>query len=413
MRYPSSRIGGTRVVDYGAIEMAEAVRFVEAPLDAVVPAFLALAERYAAAWGVRCALVDGRGRLLAGALSCPVGCLAGAECTTLLRRAVAEAVRWGEASIQLCPQGAVLWAVPVMRNAQVLGGIVAVRGDVGADTRAFTPADVRRAAQHLLALAEHENLTNAALLELRRMVAQRESERAEAIHALKLQNYQSIRDIYLVEEPSLIAAIKRGDRSGAREILNRVLVGIYFLGRERPTLLKSFIMELVVMMSRSAVEAGGEPTELLGTNFSAFADLARIDTEEELCAWLVAMLERIMDAIKAHQHYPIGVLLGAALAYMREHLHEELSRDDVARVACLSPSHFSRVVKSTFGKSFTDLLAQLRIDRAREALTLTDKSLIQIGLDCGFSDQSYFTKVFQKHTGRTPGEFRRLHRSTG
>ncbi len=73
-------------------------------------------------------------------------------------------------------------------------------------------------------------------------------------------------------------------------------------------------------MSRSAVEAGGDPSELLGANYSSFADLAAIEGEEELCAWLVGMLERIMDAIKSNREYPSTVLLGAALRYMEEHL---------------------------------------------------------------------------------------------
>ncbi|HAH86543.1 MAG TPA: hypothetical protein DCL60_04130, partial [Armatimonadetes bacterium] len=92
--------------------------------------------------------------------------------------------------------------------------------------------------------------------------------------------------------------------------------------------------------------------------------------------------------------------------------HEELSRDDAANVACLSPSHFSRVVKQTFGQSFTELLARMRVEKARELLTCTEKSLIQVCLDCGFSDQSYFTKVFQRYTGHTPGEYRHAHRSS-
>ena len=158
-----------------------------------------------------------------------------------------------------------------------------------------------------------------------------------------------------------------------------------------------------------AAAAGGDPSELLGANYSSFADLARIETEEELCAWLVAMLERIMDAIKSNRDYPSTVLLGAALRYMEDHLGDEISRDDAAAVACLSPSHFSRVVKQAFGHSFTDLLARMRVDRARELLARTDHSLIQICLDCGFSDPSYFTKVFQKYTGQTPGEYRRQH----
>jgi len=381
-------------------------------LDDLLPAFHALTATYARSWGRLPVLVNAQGEAVAGMEDAEDDCTFAPRQAAFRRRLIEESVRWGEPSIELCPHGAMVWAVPLMTNAQIRGGLFVT---AGADTAGQSPlplSEVRRATLELLTLAEQANLTNAAFLEMRRLAARRESDRAEAIHALKEQNYHSIRDIYLVEEPGLLSAIKGGNRAAAREILNRMLVGIYFMGRNRPSLLKSFLLELVVIMSRSAVEAGGDPTELLGANYSAFAELAHIDGEEALCEWLVALLERIMDAINAGHSYPIGMLLGAAMQYMHDHLHEELSRDDIARIACLSPSHFSRVVKQTFGDSFTDLLARMRVERAREMLVLTEKSLIQIGMDCGFHDQSYFTKVFQKYTGRPPGEYRRLHRST-
>lgn len=380
------------------------------PASRLIEAFDTLAHDYYAAWSLRCVLIDVKGQPVAGYPTCDE---AGSGCAAARQRAVEEALRWGEPSMSLCPRGYVIWAVPVMENAELVGGIVAEQAVV--ETRdmaehALTPVNIRRAAADLLTMAEEANLTNAALLELRRGAARRESERAEAIHDLKDHDYRSMRDIYLVEEPSLISAIKRGDRPAAREILNRVLAGIYFFGRERPTLLKSSILELVVVMSRSAIEAGADPTELLGANYSSFTDLAAIDSEEELCAWLVSMLERMMDAIKSNRDYPMTVLLSAAVNYMREHIHEEISRDTIAEVACLSPSHFSRVMKQTFGYSFTELLSRMRVDRAKELLSRSNESLIQICLDCGFSDQSYFTKVFQRYTGVTPGEYRRSHR---
>lgn len=378
------------------------------------PTINQLVHTYQQVWGLKCVLTGPDGCVASG-YEQHKDCVDSGECASMRRRAIEEALRWGEPSMLLCPNNRVIWAVPVMENSALIGGLVVEKAAVDpleTGQGCLSPANIRRAAIDLLTMAEEANLTNAALLELKRMAARRESERAEAIHELKEANYQSIRDIYLVEEPALIAAIKRGDRPVAREIINRVLAGIYFFGRERPSLLKSFILELVVTMSRSAVEAGADPSELLGANYSCFAELARIDGEEELCAWLVSMLERMMDAIKQNRQYPSSVLLGAALKYMQEHLHEDISRDDVADVACLSPSHFSRVVKQTFGHSFTDLLARMRVEKSRELLSRTEKSLIRICLDCGFSDQSYFTKVFQKYTGRTPGEYRRSQRAS-
>lgn len=373
--------------------------------------FEALARKYTTAWRLPCVLSDMDGRIVAGDPPDCANCASDPECAFFRRRAIREALRWGEPSMILCPRGSVIWAVPVMVNSDPIGGVVIERVEAGTEHDRLSPAEIRLAAADLMTMAEEANLTNSALLHLRRTAARRESDRAEAIHELKGQSYQSIRDIYLVEEPGLISAIKRGDRPAAREILNRILVGIYFFGRNRPKLLKSFLMELIVTMTRSAVEAGADPSEILGTNYSSFAELARINSEEDLCAWLVSMLEGIMSAMKGHRQHPSSVLLAAALKHMHDHLHEDLSRDDVAAVACLSPSHFSRVVKQTLGLSFTDLLAKMRIEKARELLAHTEKSIVEIGFDCGFSDQSYFTKVFQKYVGKTPGEYRRSQRA--
>lgn len=383
--------------------------------DFAIEAFQLLSSKYKEKWNVTSILVDLEGNKVAGeGLRCSES-MDNQACRSERKRAVYEALRWGEPSILPCSSNYIIWAVPVMMNSSVYGGIVAEQVRMASsdlDDGALSPSDVRKAAADLLSLAEEINVTNAAFMELKRNAAKLESERAEAIHEFKDQGYRSIRDIYLVEEPVLIAAIKRGDKPSAREILNRVLVGIYYYGRDRQSLLKSFVLELIVTMSRSAVEAGADPSELLGANYSSFTELAKIDTEEELCTWLVSMLERMMDAIKSNHQYPSSVLLGEVLKYMSDHLDEDLSRDEMANMACLSPSHFSRVVKQTFGHSYTDLLARMRVEKARELLTITEKSLIQICLECGFSDQSYFTKVFQKYTGKSPGEYRRSKRNS-
>ena len=225
-------------------------------LDIVLARYRVLARDYERLWGLPCVLAGSDGRILAGECRC-TGCLTADDCAVVRQQAIAEALRWGEPAVSLCPHGDMLWAVPVMWNARVLGGLFVLRPDGSHET--LRTQEIHRAAHSLREMAEGADLTNAALLELRRESARRESERAEAIHELKEQSYHSIRDIYLLEEPALLAAIKRGDRATAREIINRILVGIYFLGRERPQLLKSFLLELVVTMSRSAVEAGGDP----------------------------------------------------------------------------------------------------------------------------------------------------------
>jgi len=319
---------------------------------------------------------------------------------------IREALRWGEACVMPDGDGLVGWGLPLMTNALVTGGVIVEGVPLEGGEPGEISRRIRAATARLLALLETANLVNADFLRARRAESQRERERAEAIHALKNRLYDSIRDLYLREEPGLLAAIKRGERQAAREIINRVLVGIYHAARSRPALLKSLALELVVVMSRAAVESGADPSEVLGCNFESATALAGLSDEEEVSDWLCGMLERVMDAIRDHKRFPNAVLLGRAVAYMEEHLGEPLDRDSVARAAGLSGSHFSHLIRERTGRTFTDLMAQYRVDRAKAMLRRTDKSIIQIALDCGFEDQSYFSRVFKRYTGAAPRAYR-------
>ena len=370
--------------------------------------FDAINAEYREKFSVPLICVDTQGHVLFGSPLCGE-LVSQPECVECHRRTVQEGLRWGAPSINSCHCGYALWAVPLMDNSRVYGGLVAAGVPLGDNPpgKTMSSKQIREASEALRVLAEAMNLTNAAFLHQNRMDLGRETERAEAIHLCKISPYDSIREIYLREEPALLAAVKRGERKEARRILNRVLVGIYHFSGERMDLLKSILLELVVMLYRAAVETGADPTALLGRNYRSITELARIQDERELTDWLTRMLERQMDAIHNHRIYPNTVLLGKALAYMREHIAEELNRTAVARNSGLSSSHFSRLIKEKLGRTFTDLLRQYRVDHAKRLLLRTGKSLAEIAYESGFSDQSYFTKVFQRYAGATPGDYRR------
>ena len=232
-----------------------------------------------------------------------------------------------------------------------------------------------------------------------------------SIPLLEHRPYDRVRELYLYLEPALMAAIRRGDRGEARRLINQVLVHIYSAGEERSDLLKGLLLELVVMMSRAAIEAGAPQAEALGMNFKFLTELADIDDDEQLADWLKESLERLISTIEAQEDFTPPLLVTKALAYIREKLDCDLTRDDVARHAGISPSHFSRLLKERTGRSFTELLRQCRIDLACELLLGTDLTLAEIAGNCGFCDQSYFTNVFHETKQMTPRQFREVCRA--
>jgi AraC family transcriptional regulator len=93
--------------------------------------------------------------------------------------------------------------------------------------------------------------------------------------------------------------------------------------------------------------------------------------------------------------------------YIEEHLAEEVSLASLAGLVQLSPYHFARAFKQSFGIPPHRYLTDRRIERAKSLLAQRQLSVTEIALEVGFSETSSFTAAFRKSTGETPTDYRR------
>lgn len=98
--------------------------------------------------------------------------------------------------------------------------------------------------------------------------------------------------------------------------------------------------------------------------------------------------------------------------FVHAHMQCNLSMARLASITQLSPRHFSRLFRATFGESPHQYVIRLRIDRAREMLANDSISISEIALSVGFGSQSHLTQLFHQATGVTPREYR-LRRTRG
>ncbi|MEG1500828.1 MAG: AraC family transcriptional regulator, partial [Clostridiales bacterium] len=95
-----------------------------------------------------------------------------------------------------------------------------------------------------------------------------------------------------------------------------------------------------------------------------------------------------------------------AIAFMNQNFTEQITIKEVADHIHMNPTYFSSIFKKATKKPFSQYLQQIRVEESKLLLTTTQQSILSVAISCGFSSQSYFTKVFIKNTGITPKEYR-------
>jgi AraC family transcriptional regulator len=132
----------------------------------------------------------------------------------------------------------------------------------------------------------------------------------------------------------------------------------------------------------------------------------------------------LLAARLAHSHFETGLIrpplpsrhglddgrLRRVLAYIEEHLADDIAVADLANVACLSIFHFTRAFAATMAVPPHRYVSQRRLESAKAMIATGRASLSEIALDCQFSSQSSFTRAFRRAVGMTPAEYRQTLR---
>ncbi len=167
------------------------------------------------------------------------------------------------------------------------------------------------------------------------------------------------------------------------------------------------ISEICNVVVRAAVESSiayESMEESLGLLEQQIAKEINMDIMKEK---VVNWLNELVSKIRTSREFRNVNLIDKAVRYMEENFQREIGLEDVAKQVYLSTCYFSRLFKQVKGWSFTEYLTHVRMEEARKLLTTTSYSVAEIAMRVGFRDARYFSQVFKKHAGKTPGSYRR------
>ncbi len=154
--------------------------------------------------------------------------------------------------------------------------------------------------------------------------------------------------------------------------------------------LDDFLIELILMIYKNQKTAS--------------ADSSRIGNHLITC-----FISRMFERSRPDLIYDITQSSDIKASQIRKYIYEHLDSvtlEELSNVFYMSPAYLSRYLKANLRVTFSDILKEARIDKAKELLIKTDRSILEISEMVGYSSQSHFIHVFHKSTGISPLQYR-------
>ena len=227
----------------------------------------------------------------------------------------------------------------------------------------------------------------------------------ETIQMYKEQGISPTQSYLYQKETELMTKVRTGNVKQAKALLNDLLGYVLFSEGGKVASVRTRAIELATLLSRVAMDGGARADNIYQLNSQFLMMMNQDHTIDSLCLLLQDVVESFMSAMFNSANKG-NAYIREALSTMAERYAQPLTLLMVAEQVGLSPNYFSTLFQQVVGVSFREQLCRIRVEESKRLLTGTDYPLSAIALAMGFTDQSYFCKVFKRITGITPSQYR-------
>mgnify|MGYP004462084627 CR=1 FL=1 len=204
----------------------------------------------------------------------------------------------------------------------------------------------------------------------------------------------------------LLNTLSAGDSSALQKRFQEIS---HFFAGESSDEFNSFMYSFMTLFLSFFQSPSQELSESVHSATRTQKDLfdASASTEEKAKVFQDWLL-KISDFLNADKVSKTNYLTSQLLEYIRANYEKPLSLYSIADEFNRSTPYISRLIKQTTGKNFTDLLTDLRIQKARELLKTSSYHVNEISRMVGYPNFRYFSRIFKQQTGMTPNDYRKI-----
>jgi AraC-like DNA-binding protein len=367
------------------------------------------------------------------ALSHPV---AASLCRVACRNATVHAMASGEPNFYRCWANLLFISIPVAPHNKCCGGVelggfciageeIDIRDAVIQVTRAWPNTDPKSFLKHIPSLCQitpsalrglgtltletslSSGLNSSAFFKRLNEKYLQQRRIAEAFADIRKQ--ETTPPDILGDTYQLLAFLNQKDKPGAMAFVSKYLAKLLMASNWDQTKLKAHVRVLLAVMTSQKILEGTPWPVATSREMRQMLRLEHAATTEESC---YEVAEWIQDYFSGTAPTPQDTtpLPERVTDWLQSHFQDRVTLATASRAIGVSASTLVHRLRREAGKTFKELLSEIRLSEAKKLLATTSLGISEIGASCGFFDQSHFTREFKRAINLTPGEFRKLLR---
>lgn len=221
-----------------------------------------------------------------------------------------------------------------------------------------------------------------------------------------LEFMESAKIIGFKEEQEMLMCFERCDKQSVMKLIGELYLPFKKSNVVDTITLKKLNFQLILLIYKILNHMGINGEEILEDEFTLYNRVNECGSIDSIIDLFEEKLQVCFHVINLMREKGNKKILEKAKEFIINNYNKDITLETVADYIHLSSTYFSKLFKQEFGENFVDYVINYKIKKARELLKEGIYKANEVSRMVGFNDVKYFYKIFKKHTGFTPSEYK-------